>query len=130
MIVVDTSALMAILQAEPSASACMQALLTENIAISAGTMAESLIVAGQRGLTDSMALLIRNLAMEIVPVDGRFAEQVANAYARWGKGNHPAGLNYGDCFAYTLAHLHAWPLLYVGRDFAKTDIIDAIRPTQ
>jgi hypothetical protein len=54
------------------------------------------------------------------------ARRVAAAYARWGKGNHRAALNVGDCFAYEVAKHHACPLLYVGRDFARTDVRSAI----
>jgi len=54
------------------------------------------------------------------------AERAAAAYARWGKGNHPAGLNFGDCFAYALAEQMNCPLLFVGDDFSKTDIVPAL----
>lgn len=126
MITVDTSALMAVLLDEPSAMACMQALCTADIAISAGTLAELLIVAGQRGLSGKAQQMIDELAMEIVSVDAAFARSVAFAYATWGKSNHPAGLNYGDCFAYALAKQRDWPLLFVGSDFSRTDIASAI----
>jgi len=55
-----------------------------------------------------------------------FAQRVARTYQRWGKGVHPAALNFGDCFAYALAEERACPLLYVGGDFARTDIVAAI----
>ena len=57
-----------------------------------------------------------------MPVTEYDAFQVAEAYSQWGKGVHPAGLNYGDCFAYALARQRACPLLFVGEDFTKTDI--------
>ena len=58
----------------------------------------------------------------MVPVTEHDAFKVAEAYARWGRGAHAAGLNYGDCFAYALARQRACPLLFVGEDFAETDI--------
>lgn len=61
----------------------------------------------------------------VAPVD---ADKVADAYDRWGKGVHPAGLNFGDCFAYALARVRGCPLLFVGDDFRRTDITSAIAP--
>ncbi len=126
MIVVDTSALMAILLNESSAPACMAALCTAEIIISAGTLAELLIVAGQRGLAGRAEQLVNELEMEVIGVDERLARNVAAAYTRWGKGNHPAALNYGDCFAYALARQRDWSLLFVGEDFRRTDIRRAV----
>ena len=59
--------------------------------------------------------------MAIIPVDADMARRVGDAYAAWGKGIHPAGLNFGDCFAYALAQSLGAPLLYVGADFTVTD---------
>jgi ribonuclease VapC len=59
---------------------------------------------------------------EIVTVTPASARRIAEAYQRWGRGLHPAALNFGDCFAYEVAKEHACRLLYVGDDFAKTDI--------
>lgn len=126
MIVVDTSALMAILLAEPAAVACMDTLSKHPVALSAGTLAEVLIVARQRGLKDEIEQLLAMVQAEIVPVDNSFANLMSETYARFGKGNHPAGLNYGDCFAYTLCRMRGWPLLFVGDDFARTDVVAAI----
>jgi ribonuclease VapC len=123
MIVVDTSALMAIVVREPEAAACINALAAETDAlVSAGTLAESLIVAGRRHVADEMARLINDLDLEIVTVTPASARRIAQAYDRWGKGVHPAGLNFGDCFAYELAKGQSCPLLFVGDDFSKTDI--------
>ena len=123
MIAVDTSALMAILLKEESAGACVAALRTnERIVISAGTVAEALIVAERRGLGSEMATLIDGLGLEVENVTLAAARRVAESYARWGKGVNPAGLNFGDCFAYEVATTRECPLLYVGADFARTDI--------
>lgn len=123
MIVIDTSALMAILLDEPEAAACMDALSTaEALSISAGTVAEALIVADRRGCGQEMRRLLDGLGIGVLPVTPAMARQVADAYGRWGKGINPAGLNFGDCFAYALANEMAAPLLYVGNDFSATDL--------
>lgn len=70
--------------------------------------------------------LIDLLDLTVEEVDASFAERAAHAYARWGKGFHPARLNYGDSFSYALAEMLACPLLYVGDDFARTDIRSAL----
>jgi len=123
MIAVDTSALMAIVLNETSADACIAALEAENdILISAGTVAEVLIVAERRNVGEEVAGLIDGLGFAIVTVTPASARRIAHAYARWGKGANAAALNFGDCFAYEVAKEHACRLLYVGDDFAKTDI--------
>ncbi len=123
MIVVDTSALMAIVLNEPEADACAAALETEDhILISAGTMAEALVVSARRNLGDEVASLIDGLGFEVVTVTPASARRIARAYEQWGKGINPAALNFGDCFAYEVAKEHECHLLYVGGDFAKTDV--------
>jgi ribonuclease VapC len=127
VIVVDTSALMAIALGEPQAEACIRALQQGgDLLMSAGTLTEVLIVTGRRGLADKMAALIDSLQITIRPVLEMDAREAAQAYDRWGKGVHPAGLNFGDCFAYALAKQQGCPLLYVGEDFAQTDIAAAL----
>ncbi|WP_235528819.1 MULTISPECIES: type II toxin-antitoxin system VapC family toxin [unclassified Phenylobacterium] len=121
--VVDTSALMAILLGEPDAERCMVALEGQtDVLISAGTLAEAMIVAGRRNIGSEMSALVEGLSFEVVSVSGAGAAKVAEAYARWGKGVHPAALNFGDCFAYALAHELEHPLLFVGADFSQTDV--------
>jgi len=124
MIAVDTSALMAILLDEQKADACISALEHENeILISAGTLAEALIVAAWRNVETEMADIIDGLGFEVVPVTSASARRIAEVYARWGKGATRRGaLNFGDCFAYEVAKEHKCRLLYVGKDFAKTDL--------
>lgn len=126
MIVVDTSALMAIVLDEPEAERCMTELAGEpNLSISAVTVAEALIVADRRGMQAEMVDLLGGLGFTVEAADGSTAHGVAEAYRTWGKGNAPAGLHFGDCFAYHLAQRHACPLLFVGNDFARTDIVPA-----
>ncbi|MGD0184943.1 MAG: type II toxin-antitoxin system VapC family toxin [Roseiarcus sp.] len=127
MIVVDTSALMAIVLDEAQAEACAAVLERESeAAMSAASVAEALIVASRRDRAREMADLIDGLGFEVVPVTETSARRVAAAYAQWGKGVHPAGLNFGDCFAYELAHERACPLLFVGADFVRTDVRSAL----
>lgn len=123
MIAVDTSALMAIALNEKEADACISALEAEdNILISAGTVAEALIVAARRNVGEEMASLIDGLGFDVVAVTPASARRIALAYEQWGKGMNPAALNFGDCFAYAVAKENSCGLLYVGDDFSKTDI--------
>lgn len=123
MIAVDTSALLAIALNEASADVCIAALETESeVLISAGTVAEALIVAGRRNVGEEVARLINGLSFEVVPVTAASARRVARAYSQWGKGTHAAGLNFGDCFAYEVARANGCALLFVGDDFARTDV--------
>ena len=123
MIAVDTSALMAILLDEEETAACAEALTSNDpIVMSAGTVAEALIVAERRSLGVEMATLIDGLGLEIENVTLAVARRAAGSYAQWGKGANPAGLNFGDCFAYEVAKTRDCPLLYVGADFARTDV--------
>ncbi len=123
MMAVGTSALVAIVLGEAEADACIAALeIEDEILISAATIAEALIVAARRNVGEEMAKLIDELGFNAVALTPAAARRVALAYARWGKDVHAAGLNFGDCFAYELAREHDCPLLYVGGEFAKTDI--------
>ncbi len=127
MIAVDTSALMAIVLDEAEANACIAALeADDDILISAGTIAETLIVAARRNVREEIASLIDGLGFNVVDVTPASARRIACAYAQWGKGIHAAGLNFGDCFAYEVAKAHGCPLLYVGGGFARTDITGAL----
>ena len=127
MIAVDTSALMAIALGEPIADDCMRVLeIQTDVLISAGTAAEALIVAARRNVGDEVSGLIEGLGFEIVPVTPASARRIAAAYSQWGRGVHPAGLNFGDCFAYEIARERSCPLLYVGDDFSQTDLKSAL----
>ena len=127
MIAVDTSALMAILLDEPQAPDCIEALASSHpILVSTVTLAEALIVAQGRGTQTQMEALINGIGLEVVPPSPAAARRVSDAYSRWGRGFHRAALNFGDCFAYELAHSSQCPLLYVGKDFAKTGITSVL----
>lgn len=126
MIVVDTSALLAILFDEPSAGPCRAVLQQEpDVRLSGGTLTEALIVVTHRGGLEEFSALVDGLGIIVEPVDAPRAVRVARAHGRWGRGVHPAKLNFGDCFAYALAQELACPLLYVGDDFDGTDIAKA-----
>jgi ribonuclease VapC len=123
VIAVDTSALVSIVLREPQAAACLAALEADpELVISAGTVAEALIVARRRNIADEMRRLIGGFGFEIVPITPAAAHRIAAAYDRWGRGVHPAALNFGDCFSYEVAKDNNCPLLFVGSDFAKTDL--------
>jgi ribonuclease VapC len=125
--VVDTSALMAVLNDEVEAARCKNCLEAEpELVLSAGTLAEAMVVSTIRGLGSKMAELVANLRFEIVPVTAAAAHRIGRIYEKWGKGMHPAGLNFGDCFAYELAQSRGCKLLFVGNDFSRTDIQSAL----
>ena len=123
MIAVDTSALMAIVLNEPEADACIAAFEAEDrLLISAGTVAEALIVSARRNVGEQLSRLIDELGFEVVAVTLASARRIAQAYEKWGKGMRPAALNLGDCFAYAVAKEQGCRLLYIGDDFSKTDV--------
>ncbi len=131
MIAVDTSALMAIVLGDDPSDACIAILERETeVVISAGTLAEALIVAGRRNVADEMTSLIDGLGLDVLSVTPAAARRVAAAYRQWGRGVHSAGLNFGDCFAYEAAKQQSCPLLFIGDDFAKTDIASALAGIQ
>jgi ribonuclease VapC len=124
--IIDTSAIAAILFDEPEALALESKIAEDPIRlISAGTMIEAGIIIesrlGEPGGRE-FDLLLQRAAVEIVPVDQDQAEVARRGWRRFGKGRHPAGLNYGDCFAYALAITRDEPLLFKGNDFTKTDV--------
>lgn len=127
MLVVDTSALVAIALKEPKSVACIQAIETDsNIVISAGTIAELYVVSARRGFVGAVTDLLERFDFEIDPITAASARRVGETYKQWGRGLHPAGLNFGDCFAYALAKERSCPLLFVGDHFSKTDIQSAL----
>ena len=124
--IIDTSALIAILQDEPERSAFTAALAAaEACAISAATFVEASIVIdaryGAEGVR-TLDLLLLEAEVSVAPVDADQARLARIAYQRYGKGRHPAGLNYGDCFSYALAQACGEPLLFKGADFSLTDV--------
>lgn len=129
MMVLDTSALVAVLSAEADGDACNARIAAEeHLLLSAASYLEAAIVIdarfGQEGVHD-LRFYLHEAGIEIVPFDRDQADIARRAYGRYGKGRHPAGLNFGDCFAYALAKVRSAPLLYTGNDFAQTDVTNA-----
>ena len=125
--VIDTSALLAIAFLEPEVSSLMDMIdAADRRLISAASVVEAGIVAESRAGVlggDRLDKIIVELGLDIEPVTADQARIARLAYRSFGKGNHPAGLNFGDCFAYALAKAAAMPLLFKGDDFAKTDVL-------
>ena len=124
--IIDTSALMAILQLEPDATRLLTAIRSAGRrAISAATLVEASMVVesriGVEGVRDLDAALAR-LEVEVSPLTRSQALHARRAFRRYGKGRHPARLNFGDCLAYALAKETGEPLLFKGDDFSRTDI--------
>jgi ribonuclease VapC len=131
--VIDTSAIIAMIFREPEWSEFSRITAANPaLAISAMSVHEaSIVTAGKK--KDPLAVqlvddLIRDLEIDVVPIDHESARAARAAYFRFGKGYHPAGLNLADCFPYALAKARNEPLLFKGSDFLKTDIEPAWRP--
>lgn len=128
--VIDTSALVAILFAEPDAATFARSIADAHVrAMSAATLVECSIVAEARhgaAAGRELDLLVHRADVQVVPVDTEQAELARDAWRRFGKGRHGAGLNLGDCFSYALAVDRAEPLLFKGDDFARTDVPSAL----
>jgi ribonuclease VapC len=128
--VVDSSALLAILQDEPERRRFNEAIeaAAERL-LSVATFVEVSIVIDARygppGL-HHVDLFLDRAGIELVDVDAEQARIARDAYSRFGRGRHPAGLNFGDCFSYALANTRGLPLLFKGEDFARTDLVAAI----
>jgi ribonuclease VapC len=128
--IVDTSALIAILFHEPEAREFIAAIDTAGtVAIAAPTLVEATLVSEGR-IGPSMRLelddLLRTMEPEVVPFTAELAEIAQDGWRRYGKGRHPAALNLGDCFAYALARHRNEPILFKGTDFARTDVKAAL----
>ncbi|GDY31077.1 type II toxin-antitoxin system VapC family toxin [Gandjariella thermophila] len=124
--IVDSSALIAIIGREPDHDRMEQALISADASkIGAPTRLEAGMVAlarwGVRGKT-LLARLLQERRIETIPFTDEHAEVALDAFHRYGKGRHPAALNFGDCLTYATAYLAAEPLLFVGDDFVHTDL--------
>jgi ribonuclease VapC len=130
--VLDTSAVLAMLFVEPEAEAFARAVArAEHRRISAANLLEAGIVADHQA--DARAgrqldALVARIELSTEPVTAEHVRIARQAYLDFGKGNHPAGLNFGDCFAYALAKATGEPLLFKGDDFERTDIQAAVTP--
>ena len=124
--IIDTSALLAILQNEPERRAFNEAIeAAETRSMSVSSFVETSIVIesryGSEGIRD-LDLFLSKAQINLVTVDSDQAFVARKAFAQYGRGRHSAGLNFGDCFSYALAKLNGEPLLFKGDDFSKTDL--------
>lgn len=124
--VIDTSAIVAIALDEAEAPSFEQRIANDPVRlISAATVLEAAMVIETRlgeAAGSELDLWLHKAGIEIVAVEAAHADQARRAWRRYGKGRHPAGLNFGDCFSYALSALTGEPLLFKGDDFSKTDI--------
>jgi ribonuclease VapC len=127
MIVVDTSALIAILDKEPDAALYAEAIAeADPPLITAATLLElNIVMINRHGVKAARMVdrLIQEARFQVESFTVQHAELAREAYARYGKGQQTAALNYGDCFSYALAKATGLPLLFKGRDLSETDII-------
>ena len=127
--IVDTSAVLAVLFDEPDAERFTRAIAEAPYCrmSTANFLEAALVVEGRAGLAGGheLDLFIEKAAIELVAVSVEHAQAARRAWRRFGKGNHPVGLNFGDCFASALAEVTGEPLLYKGNDFALTDVESA-----
>jgi ribonuclease VapC len=132
-VVVDTSALVALLNMEPEAARMAAAIESDATRlISAATVLEAGLVVESRygpGGGRELDLLIAKAGLSIEAVTPQQAEVAREGWRRYGRGRHSAGLNFGDCFSYALARISGEPLLFKGDDFIHTDIT-AVRPCE
>jgi ribonuclease VapC len=123
--VIDTSALLAVLLNEAEAEDTAKAIAADpRRLVSAFTALEtSVVIEARKGETGGREfdLLVHKAGLDVVPMDSGQAELARSAWRKYGKGRHPAGLNIGDCCSYALARYTGEPLLFKGEDFAKTD---------
>ena len=124
--VVDTSAMIAILLGEPETESFVRALADDSkkIISSFNALESAIVIEAKKGEAGSreLDLLLHRARIEILSLNGDQVELALTAWRNYGKGNHPAGLNIGDCCAYALAKYSGEPLLFKGSDFSQTDI--------
>jgi ribonuclease VapC len=131
-IVVDTSAIIAILRNEAEKDRFVDAILAASPRfMSAVSLQEAgMVVAGRHGdaaVWEPLDALVARLGLEIVAHDAALAGVAREAFLRFGKGRHKAGLNFGDCAAYALAKSNDLALLFKGEDFARTDVVAVVQ---
>jgi ribonuclease VapC len=124
--ILDSSAILAILLAEPGSERLIRVVADAPlVAVGAPTLVESAIVLSSRLGRDARPLLndfLREAGVEIIPFTPDHYDLAVDAFLRYGKGRHPAALNFGDCLTYAIARVAALPLLFTGDDFAHADL--------
>ena len=130
--VIDSSAIIAVLLGEQNAARIARAIEagSQRLLSAANLLETSIVIESRKGETGGreLDLLLYRAGIEVIAVDYDQAEIARIAWRRFGKGRHPAGLNYGACFAYALARSRDLPLLFQGRDFSQTDVKAAPLP--
>jgi ribonuclease VapC len=128
--VVDTSAAVAILLREPEEDAFVEVIAdaARPVMAAVSLVEASIVLEGRLGESAGRDLddFLRRSEIEVVATDVLQADEARRAWRRFGMGNHPARLNFGDCFAYALATTRGEPLLFKGEDFARTDVVSAL----
>ena len=129
--IVDSSAFIAILRNEPEAEFFLRKMAQDRVFVSAATLAEIQIVIRSKFKGDIQSALeqfkriLSEVDAKVLPFDGEAAEIAGTAFEKFGKRNHPANLNFGDCMSYAAAKQSGEPLLFKGEDFMQTDIVAA-----
>jgi len=126
--IVDTSALIAVIRPEPLADTLAPKILSGPAVMAAPEFLEAHMVLRRLYGEESERILDRfmvDLGIDVVAFTTEHAREATRAFDRFGKGRHPAGLNFGDCISYALSKVSGQPLLYVGDDFSKTDVLAA-----
>lgn len=133
MIAIDSSAIVAILLAEPETESFWHVIAQEQVVIGAPTLCETQMVLESRlrsGAGQAVADVIAAGAIRTMAFDRAMSEAAIAAFKLYGKGRgHPAKLNFGDCLSYAVAKIHAVPLLFKGDDFIHTDLVPAYSAT-
>ncbi|MER8765410.1 type II toxin-antitoxin system VapC family toxin [Mesorhizobium sp. M0960] len=124
--VIDTSAVVAILRSEPEAARLERALILDPIRLVPATcvLEARMVLVSRRGehVLAEIDLWLRKIEADIIPVDSELVDLATQGWLTYGKGHHPAALNFADCLSYALAKRADEPLLFVGNDFSQTDI--------
>lgn len=124
--VIDTSAVVAILRSEPEAARLERALVLDPIRLVPATcvLEARMVLVSRRGehALAEIDLWLRKIEADIIPVDSELVDLATQGWLTYGQGHHPAALNFADCLSYALAKRADEPLLFVGKDFSQTDI--------
>jgi ribonuclease VapC len=124
--VIDTSAIVAILRGEPQAERLEKSIVTDPVRLVPATcvLEARMVMVSRRGehALAEVDLWLSKIEAEIIPVDADLVDLATQAWLIYGKGRHPAGLNFADCFSYALAKRADDALLFIGEDFKQTDI--------
>jgi ribonuclease VapC len=124
-LVVDTSAMVAVLTAEAGCEWILDRLASASECLMSAPTAVELCIVLEARVPAAVGIArraLRDAGIEVVPFDSRLVDRATDAWRRFGKGRHPARLTYGDCFTYALAEETGHPILCVGEDFGRTDI--------